>query len=54
MWEKVCKQVMIGFGFASDLLSGVRLFNQSQVIAMQNQSNCEIPFNAQLKTTLYS
>ena len=42
-----------GFGFTSDWLRKWReIFSQSQSVAMQNQSNCEIAFDAQLKTTL--
>ena len=33
--------------------SGARFFNQSQSVAMQNQSNCGITFDTQLKTALY-
>ena len=32
--------------------SGARFFSQSQTVAMQNQSNCEITFGTQLKTAL--
>ena len=32
--------------------SGARFFNQSQSVAMQNQSNCGITFDAQLKSAL--
>ena len=32
--------------------SGVRFFNQSQSVAMQNQSNCRITFDTQLKSAL--
>ena len=32
--------------------SGVRFFSQSQTVAMQNQSNCEITFDSELKTAL--
>ena len=32
--------------------SGARLFNQSQSVAMQNQSNCGITFDTQLKSAL--
>ena len=32
--------------------SGVRFFSQSQTVAMQNQSNCVITFDTQLKTAL--
>ena len=31
---------------------GARCFNQSQTAAMQNQSNCEITFDTQLKSAL--
>ena len=31
---------------------GTRYFSQSQAVAMQNQNNCEITFDSQLKTTL--
>ena len=34
--------------------SGTRCFSQSQTVAMQNQSNCEITFDIQLKTALKS
>ena len=44
---------MIGFGFASDWLkSGARFLIQSQSLVMQNQNNCEITFDTQLKTAL--
>ena len=33
--------------------SGVRFFNQSQSVAMQNQSNCGITFDTQLKGALW-
>ena len=32
--------------------SGTRFFSQSQSAAMQNQSNCEITFDSQLKTAV--
>ena len=32
--------------------SGARIFSQLQTVAMQNQSNCEITFDTQLKTAL--
>ena len=32
--------------------SGARFFNQSQSVAMQNQSNCGITFDTQLKSAL--
>ena len=32
--------------------SGARFFSQSQTVAMQNQSNCVITFDTQLKTAL--
>ena len=32
--------------------SGARFFNQSQSVAMQNQSNCGISFDTQLKNAL--
>ena len=32
--------------------SGARFFSQSQTVAVQNQSNCVITFDAQLKTAL--
>ena len=51
--ENACKQVTIGLIL---LLigreSGARFFNQSQTVAMQNQSNCVITFDTQLKTAL--
>ena len=31
---------------------GARFFSQSQTVAMQNQSNCEITFETQLKSAL--
>ena len=33
--------------------SGARFFSQSQTVAMQNQSNCEITSDTQLKTALH-
>ena len=33
--------------------SGARFFNQSQSVAMQNQSNCGITFDTQLKSALF-
>ena len=51
--EKACEQVMIDFSFSSDwLISGSIYFSQSQSLEMQNQNNCEITFNTQLKTTI--
>ena len=41
-----CFLLLIGRG------SGARFFNQSQSVAMQNQSNCRITFGTQLKSTL--
>ena len=32
--------------------SGARFFSQSQTVAMQNQSNCVITFDTQMKTAL--
>ena len=32
--------------------SGARFFNQSQSVAMQNESNCVITFDTQLKSVL--
>ena len=32
--------------------NGARFFNQSQSVAMQNQSNCGITFDTQLKSAL--
>ena len=34
--------------------SGARFLSQSQSVAMQNQSNCVIVFDTQLKTALYN
>ena len=51
--ENACRQVTIGFGFTSDWsISGERFFSKSQSVAMQNQSNCQITFDTQLKTAL--
>ena len=33
--------------------AGARFFNQSQSVAMQNQSNCGITFDTQLKIALF-
>ena len=45
--KNACKQGTIGFGFTSDWLGNWReiFFSQSQVVAMQNQSNREIIFD---------
>ena len=54
--KNACRQVTIGFGFTPYWLgiqSGARSFSQSQSVAMQNQSNSEITFDAQLKTALF-
>ena len=48
--ENACEQVTIGLGFTSDWLRKWR--GQSQRVALQNQSNHEINFDAQLKTAL--
>ena len=44
--ENACEQVTIGFDFNSDWLrKWGEIFSQSQNVAMQNQSNCEITFD---------
>ena len=48
--ENVCGQKTTGFGLNSHWLRKWREFvNQSQSVVMQNQSECEITFFAQLK-----
>ena len=48
-----CEYITIGFGFTSDWSRKWReIFNQSQSVAMQNQSNCGITFDTQLKSAL--
>ena len=47
--ENACRQVTIGFGFTSDWL---REWPITKRIAVQNQSNCEITFDTQLKPAL--
>ena len=54
--ENACEQVAIGFYFTSDWLRKyhkLKYFSQSQGVAMQNQSNREITFYTQLKTSQY-
>ena len=46
--ENAREQVTIGIGQGSD----ARFFNQSQSVAMQNQSNCGIAFDTQMKSAL--
>ena len=49
-----CEQVTIAFGFTSNWLRKwwEIFFTQSQSVAMQNQSNCKIIFDTQLKNAL--
>ena len=48
--ENACRQVLVLLLIGRE--SGARFFSQSQTVAMQNQSNCEITFDTQLKTAL--
>ena len=51
--KRVEEKIMIGFGFTPDWSrKWPRFFNQSQSVAMQNQSNCGIAFDTQLKSAL--
>ena len=55
--ENVCGQNTIGFGLDSPaLVENVArvVFNQSQNVVMQNQSNREITFETQLKTCSFN
>ena len=51
--ENAYRQVATNFGFIFDwLIKRREIFSQSQSVAMQNPSNCEITFDTQLKTAL--
>ena len=52
--ENACRQVTIGFDFTSDWSRKWReiFFSQSQTVAMQNQNNCVITFDTELKIAL--
>ena len=51
--KRVPSKSRLVFVFTSDWMrKWLEIFSQSQSVAMQNQSDCEISFDAQLKTAL--
>ena len=50
--ENACRKITIGFGFLIGGESGAGCFSQLQTVVMQNQSNCEITFDTQLKSAV--